>query len=65
MTITELRLQATASIEQLCRKYRIREMAVFGSVARAEDRGDSDVNVCALEPVGGSRCVLSLQSSSK
>ena len=45
MSTTELRSQSAASIEQLCRKYRIREMAVFGSVARAEDRGDSDVDI--------------------
>ena len=29
--VPELRLQSAASIEHLCRKYRIREMAVFGS----------------------------------
>ena len=45
MSITELRLQSTTSIEHLCRKYRIREMAVFGSVARAEDRADSAVDI--------------------
>ena len=45
MSTTELRSQSAASIEHLCRKYRIREMAVFGSVARAEDRGDSDVDI--------------------
>ena len=45
MSTTELRSQSAASIEHLCRKYRIREMAVFGSVARAEDRPDSDVDI--------------------
>ena len=45
MSITELRLESAASIKELCRKYHIQEMAVFGSVARAEDRGDSDVDI--------------------
>jgi predicted nucleotidyltransferase len=29
----------------LCRKYGIEELSVFGSVARSEDRGDSDVDL--------------------
>ena len=45
MSITELRLESAASIKELCRKYHVQEMAVFGSVARAEDRGDADVDV--------------------
>ena len=45
MSITELRLESAASIKKLCQKYHIQEMAVFGSVARAEDRGDSDVDI--------------------
>jgi uncharacterized protein len=45
MTLTELRSSAAVSLETLCRKYRIRELAVFGSVAREEAREDSDVDV--------------------
>lgn len=45
MHITELRNTAGASIEEICRKYHIQELAVFGSVARSDDRSDSDVDV--------------------
>lgn len=31
-------------LEELCRKYGIAELAVFGSVARGDDRPDSDVD---------------------
>ena len=29
----------------LCRRYRIRELSVFGSVARGESRPDSDIDI--------------------
>lgn len=32
-------------IAELCRKYQVKELALFGSVARAEARSDSDVDV--------------------
>lgn len=32
-------------IAELCRKYGIDELSVFGSVARGEDRADSDVDL--------------------
>ena len=32
-------------IAELCRRYGIAELSVFGSVARGEDRPDSDVNL--------------------
>lgn len=31
-------------LEELCRKYGIAELSVFGSVARGDDRPDSDVD---------------------
>lgn len=35
----------TPRIAELCRRYGVRELAVFGSVARGEDRPDSDVDL--------------------
>lgn len=32
-------------IAEICRRYRIAELSVFGSVARGEDRPDSDVDL--------------------
>ena len=32
-------------IAELCRRYRVRELAVFGSAARGEMRADSDVDL--------------------
>jgi uncharacterized protein len=32
-------------LEELCRRYRVRELALFGSVLRDDFRGDSDVDV--------------------
>lgn len=46
MTIPELSQGAAATrIEEICHRYRIRELAVFGSTARAEKRSDSDVDL--------------------
>lgn len=32
-------------IAEICRRYHVRQLAVFGSVARGEARGDSDVDL--------------------
>lgn len=46
MTILELRQSAIAlQITEVCRRYRVRELAVFGSTARAEETTGSDVDV--------------------
>ncbi|MDP9460680.1 MAG: nucleotidyltransferase family protein [Actinomycetota bacterium] len=31
-------------LEELCRRYKVAELSVFGSVARGEDHGTSDVD---------------------
>ena len=36
---------ALEQIAELCRRYQVREMAVFGSAARGELRPDSDVDI--------------------
>ncbi len=33
------------SLTELCRRYYVQELALFGSVARGEDRADSDVDI--------------------
>lgn len=33
------------ALAELCRKYRVRELAVFGSTARGEARPDSDIDM--------------------
>ena len=45
MSIAGLLGSEAASIDAICRKYRVVEMAVFGSVARADARSDSDVDI--------------------
>ena len=41
----------TETIADICRRYRIRELAIFGSVARGDMRPDSDVDIMIeLEP---------------
>lgn len=35
----------TAAIEVFCRKWRIAELALFGSVLRSDFRSDSDIDV--------------------
>jgi uncharacterized protein len=41
-------------IEAFCRRWRIRELALFGSVLREDFRPDSDVDVLvSFEPEGG------------
>jgi hypothetical protein len=34
-----------ASLADLCRQYRVRELALFGSAARGEMRSDSDIDL--------------------
>jgi hypothetical protein len=34
-----------AAIEEICRRYQVKELAVFGSAARGEVRGDSDIDL--------------------
>lgn len=39
------------TIADLCRRYQVREMSVFGSAARGEMRADSDIDILVeLEP---------------
>jgi uncharacterized protein len=41
-------------IEDFCRRWRIKELALFGSVLREDFRPDSDVDVLvSFEPEGG------------
>jgi predicted nucleotidyltransferase len=35
----------SASLAELCRQYRVRELALFGSAARGEMRPDSDIDL--------------------
>ena len=44
MTLDEIRA-LSARLADLCRKYGIAELAVFGSVARGSARPDSDVDL--------------------
>lgn len=45
---------APEQIADLCRRYRVREMALFGSAARGELRTDSDIDVVVeLQPNHG------------
>jgi uncharacterized protein len=46
VTLVNLELDAVRDqIAELCRRYGIAELSVFGSVARGEDRPDSDVDL--------------------
>lgn len=51
MLLDELRAQRSA-IESLCSQYGARRMRVFGSVARGEERPDSDVDLLVEFPRG-------------
>ena len=42
----------SASVAELCRKYGIAELAVFGSVARGDARPDSDVDLLYVRVPG-------------
>lgn len=45
MSTRELLASRTESIGTLCEKYQIRELGVFGSVARGEDTAGSDIDL--------------------
>lgn len=51
MLLDTLRGQKDA-IESACRRYGARRIRVFGSVARGEDRPDSDIDFLVDFPVG-------------
>lgn len=51
MLLDELRAQKNA-ITALCNQYGVRRMRVFGSVARGEERPDSDVDFLVDLPRG-------------
>lgn len=51
MLLDQLHAQRNA-IEQACRQYGARRIRVFGSVARREDRADSDVDFLVNLPRG-------------
>jgi len=34
-----------ANLADLCRRYRVRELSLFGSAARGEMRADSDIDI--------------------
>ena len=51
MLLDELRAQKNA-IAALCNQYGARRMRVFGSVARGEERPDSDVDILVDFPRG-------------
>jgi predicted nucleotidyltransferase len=36
-------------LEELCRRYKVAELSVFGSVARGDDRPDSDVDLLYVD----------------
>lgn len=36
-------------LEELCRRYKVAELSVFGSVARGEDRPGSDIDLLYLD----------------
>ena len=44
MNIPRSEFQTTA-LSELCRRYQVRELALFGSVARGEQRVDSDIDL--------------------
>ena len=45
MNVRDINTSTAHSIDALCRKFHIQEMAVFGSAAREETKPDSDVDV--------------------
>lgn len=45
MKTLEIAEGKAAAIAELCRRFAIRELAIFGSVARGEERKGSDVDV--------------------
>ena len=51
MTLDEIRVMGTR-LAELCRKYGIAELSVFGSVARGDSRPDSDVDLLYVRVPG-------------
>lgn len=51
MTLEEIRALGPP-LAQLCRRYGIAELSVFGSVARGDDRPDSDVDLLYVRVPG-------------
>ena len=45
MTLPSGLVLPMAEIAQLCRRYRVRELALFGSAARGDMRADSDIDL--------------------
>jgi len=45
MTLPSASALPLGEIAELCRRYRVRELAVFGSAARGEMRADSDIDL--------------------
>jgi hypothetical protein len=45
MTLPSSLVLPIEEIAELCRRYRVRELAVFGSAARGEMRPDSDIDL--------------------
>jgi predicted nucleotidyltransferase len=43
---------ARPQLEELCRRYKVAELSVFGSVARGEDRPDSDIDFLYVRAPG-------------
>lgn len=52
--IAPLQHVAQDKLDALCRRWRVRELSLFGSVARGEARSDSDIDVLVtFEPEAG------------
>jgi predicted nucleotidyltransferase len=51
VTLDEIRRLAP-KLAELCRRYGIAELSVFGSVARGEDRPDSDIDLLYVRVPG-------------
>ena len=45
MNSTKPELEKLAALSDLCRRYQVRELAVFGSTVRGEQRPDSDIDL--------------------
>jgi predicted nucleotidyltransferase len=61
-TLDAVRLQLAATEPELCRRG-VRHLAVFGSVARREDRPDSDVDLAAEIEDGRSFSLIRMEEA--
>ncbi len=59
-SLEAVRVQLAAREPEL-RRRRVRHLAVFGSVARGEDRADSDVDIAVEIEDGRSFCLIRLE----